>query len=211
MKRLAIIGSGDLAQQLAYHTQADNQFQVIGFFDDFVPKGEIKNNYPILGKTSEIESSFKKGIFDCILIGIGYNHLDFRKNIFLQLEGKIPFATFIHSSNLIDSSVVIREGSIIYAGCNLDMNVKIGKNTILYNGCVVAHDSKIGAHCIISPAVKIAGFCKIGNSVNLGIGTIISDSISLIEKTKTGAGAVVVKSTLEAGLYIGLPAKLVTL
>ena len=89
MKRLAIIGSGDLAHQLAYHTEADNQFQVIGFFDDFVSKGEIKNNYPVLGKTSGIESFFKEGVFDCILIGVGYNHLDFRRHMFLQLKGMV--------------------------------------------------------------------------------------------------------------------------
>ena len=35
MKKLAIIGSGDLANQIAKHAMNDNHYQPVGFFDDF--------------------------------------------------------------------------------------------------------------------------------------------------------------------------------
>jgi len=45
--------------------------------------------------------------------------------------------------------------------------------------------------------------------VHLGIGTIVSDSITIVDKTITGAGTVVVKSITEAGTYVGIPSKLI--
>jgi sugar O-acyltransferase (sialic acid O-acetyltransferase NeuD family) len=207
MKRLAIIGSRDLARQISYHIENDKKFLVVGYFDDFIPAGTLIENRKILGKTTDIEKSFENGEFDYIINGIGYNFMEFRNEIYERLKRIVPFATYIHSSNIIDPSAIIKSGSVLFAGTNLDMNVEIGENTLIYNGCVIAHDTKIGSNCILSPAVRIAGFCSVANSCILGIGTILSDSISLIENTKTGAGAVVVKSTHEAGLYVGIPAK----
>jgi UDP-3-O-[3-hydroxymyristoyl] glucosamine N-acyltransferase len=87
------------------------------------------------------------------------------------------------------------------------MNVFIDANCLLYNGCILAHDSQVEKGCIFSPSVNIAGFCKIGPLVNLGIGTTVSDSISITEKVQTGAGTVVVQPITESGLYVGVPAK----
>jgi UDP-3-O-[3-hydroxymyristoyl] glucosamine N-acyltransferase len=87
------------------------------------------------------------------------------------------------------------------------MGALIGENCLIYNGCIIAHDTQIASHTILSPGVKIAGFSKIESLVNLGIGTIISDNVTVAMGTKTGAGAVVVKNIDESGLYVGIPAK----
>src|SRR5690554_5157963 len=113
MKRLAIIGSGELGQQIAYHAIKDNQFEVIGFFDDFRNKGEIINDLPILGSIEDVHSIFKNNQYDLLLIAIGYNHMELRRSLFEQFKSKIPFARFIHSSCIIDSSSIIEEGVVI--------------------------------------------------------------------------------------------------
>jgi sugar O-acyltransferase (sialic acid O-acetyltransferase NeuD family) len=207
MEKLAIIGSGDLGQQIAHIALSDNHYQLAGYFDDFEIKGETKNGIPILGGISEVQKAFENQLFDVLLIAIGYHHFETREKLFLQFKNNIPFGKIIHSSSLIDSTVIIGLGSVIYSGCILDMNVKIGENVLIYNGCNFAHDVELKNHSIISPGVQIAGFSSIGQSVNLGIGTIISDHISIVENTKTGAGTVVVKSIEKPGVYIGVPAK----
>jgi len=207
MKKLAIIGSGDLGRQLAHLAKLTKQFTVVGFFDDYETKGTIKDGVPILGELADIFPMFTAKLIDCLVLAVGYKHFDFRKKIFEKYASEIPFATLIHPQACIDPSVQIGNGTVIYAGSIVDMNTQIGENVLIYNGCNFAHDVTIEAHCIISPGVQIAGFCHLGEKVNLGIGTIISDSISIIENTQTGAGAVVVKSILEEGIYVGIPAK----
>jgi sugar O-acyltransferase (sialic acid O-acetyltransferase NeuD family) len=207
MRRLAIIGSGDLASQIAHLAVHDNHYKIVGCFDDFKMKGEYSNGLYILGNIASVQSSYDKNLFDYLIIGIGYNHMDFRNDLFLRFERNIPFGTIIHSSSFIDKTSSIGKGTIIYPGCVLDMHTEIGNNCLIYNGCLIAHDSKVSNNIIFSPGVNIAGFCSIGEHSIFGIGTVLSDNISITEKVRTGAGAVVVSSIAESGIYAGLPAK----
>jgi sugar O-acyltransferase (sialic acid O-acetyltransferase NeuD family) len=209
MKRLAIIGSGDLGQQIAYHAETDNHYDVIGFFDDYKEKEERINNLPILGKTSDILDGYQKGFFDEILIGIGYKHLSFRTDIYHQFKDQVPFGKLIHSSSIIDPSSTIKEGVIIYPGCLIDQYVEIGENTLLNVGCTVAHDTKIGAHSFLSPRVAIAGFVTVGDCCILGINSTIIDNIQLANNTQIGGGGVVIKSIEQKGLYVGNPVRFI--
>lgn len=208
MKRLAIIGSGDLAQQIIHHAVLNDKYQPVCLFDDYVADGNTRHGLPVKGDVSTVEHHFNIGTFDVLMVGIGYKHMTKREEVYQLFAGKIPFATVVHNSCNIDKSCSIGEGSFLYSDVTTDMNVTIGVNTIIYNGCVIAHDSKVGNHCILSPCVSIAGFSYTGNNSVLGIGTIISDNVTLCNGVRTGAGAVVVKSITEKGLYIGCPAKL---
>lgn len=209
MKRLAIIGSGDLGQQIRHLAVTNGHFNVVGYFDDFIQKGSTKGNLPILGKTDEIIALFKENQFDFIVCAIGYKHKGFRKMLVESLESTVPFATLIHSTCIIDPSAKIGQGAVLYPGCIVDMNAQVSKHVIMYSACLISHDVMLGAHCMLSPGVKIAGFSKIGESVHLGIGTVVADSISIVNDTITGAGTVVVKSITEAGTYVGIPSKLI--
>jgi sugar O-acyltransferase (sialic acid O-acetyltransferase NeuD family) len=206
-KRLAIIGSGDLAKQILHQAEIGERYKPIGFFDDFEEAGKIKYALPVLGTTDNILYSFQHNEFDEMIIGIGYKHIARRRELFNLYSDKIPFGTVIHSSCIIDKSVKIGRGSLLYSGSIVDMNAVVGENVIIYNGCVIAHDSFVGSHSVLSPAVKIAGFSKIGHSSILGIGTVIIDNLAITDNVKTGAGAVVVNNINESGLYIGCPAK----
>lgn len=207
MERLAIIGSGDLGRQIAHLALYGKHYLPVGFFDDFEIKGQLKHSLPILGKIFDISDAFKNNNFDVLLIAIGYKHFDERKELFERLKSQIPFGKIVHSSNIIDDSVRIGQGSVIYAGGIFEMNASIGENVLIYNGCNFSHDVIVKSHSIISPGVQVAGFCKIGEAVNLGIGTIISDNIEVNDGAQTGAGAVVIKSILNSGVYVGIPAK----
>jgi sugar O-acyltransferase (sialic acid O-acetyltransferase NeuD family) len=209
MKKLAIIGAGDLGQLIAYHATNDRHYSVVGYFDDTKIKGESIEEVTVLGNLSEVEKQYNEGAFDCLMIGIGYNHILARKKIFNELHKLIPFGTIAHSSCYVDSSVKIGEGSFLLPGCIIDRNVEIGKNVLLNTGCVIAHDTSIHNHCFLSPAVKIAGKTIIGECCVLGINTTVIDHIVVEPFIKTGAGSVVIKNLMEPGLYVGIPAILI--
>ena len=207
MKRLAIIGSSDLGQLMAHHATVDKHYKVVGFYDDYKIKTDLVDGFKILGKIANIEIDFKNGLFDFLMVAVGYKHINFRKEIFETFLGHIPFATIIHSSCFVDKSAIIKEGCFVLPGCILDRNVILEENVLLNIGCVIAHDSSVGRHSFLSPAVKMAGFSKIGNSCNIGINTTIIDNISLSDNVRTGGGAVIIKNIYGSGLYIGMPAK----
>ncbi len=209
MKKLAIVGAGDLGQQIAYYAITDKQYNVVGFFDDFAKKESEVNGIKVLGTISEIETMFSKSVFDELIIGIGYKHLNFREEIFNKLKGKVNFATCIHSSCYIDSSCKIAKGVCIFPKSVLDCNVVIEANVLINISCTIAHNSKINSHTFLSPNVAIAGFVAIGERCNIGINTTVIDNISISNDIQTGGGTVVTKNIDRKGLYVGNPARFI--
>jgi len=191
MKKLAIIGSGDLGEQIAWHARQDNHYSVVGFFDDFAEPGLARHGLPVLGKVSDVISCYKSGLFDEVLLAIGYKHFEQRRGIYEALKNEVPFGKLIHSSSFIDPSVKIGNGVVVYPGCVVDMKARLDDNVLLNAGVVIAHDSSIGSHSFLSPGVKVAGFVSLGNCVSLGIGTCVVDNLQLADFVRTGAGAVV--------------------
>jgi sugar O-acyltransferase (sialic acid O-acetyltransferase NeuD family) len=208
MKRLAIIGAGDLGQLIAHHAINDNHYVVVGFFDDFEKIGTKKIGTPVIGKTTEVIELFKNDNFDCIMIGIGYKHMVFRKSIFELLDGIIPFGKIIHTSSFVDSTSILGNGIFILPNCTLDKNVKIGDNVLLNTATVIAHDSEIKAHTFLAPAVNVAGKVLINECCIVGIGSTIIDNIIVGSNIQIGGGAVVIKTITQSGLYAGIPATL---
>ncbi len=209
MKKLAIIGSGDLGQLIAHHAVTDKQFEVYGFFDDTKDADTVVQGHSIRGSIKDIQLHFDEQLFDYVLIGIGYKHFDFRKKLFIDLQGKIPFANLIHSSCYIDPSVKIGVGNVLLPGCVLDMNAELKDNILLNTACTIAHDSSIGSHTFLSPAVSLAGFIQIGACCNLGINTTVIDNIDIANEVQTGGGTVVINDLNQKGLYVGNPARFV--
>lgn len=208
MKRLALIGAGDLGKRIAYQALNDKHYQPVGFFDDFADDKKQVDGLPVLGMVNDIQSCFNRGLFDLLMISIGYRYFDLRAELFNRFKDKIPFGTIVHSSVYKDSSCEIGSGVFINPGCILDMNVKIGHNVILGTACVISHDSVIGSHSWLSPSVNIAGFSKIGQKVNLGVGTTVIDNINVSDGIQTGGGTVIIDDLEIRGLYVGVPARL---
>jgi sugar O-acyltransferase (sialic acid O-acetyltransferase NeuD family) len=208
MKTLAIIGSGDLGQQIAHYALQDMHYDKVVYFDDFTSQKEV-NGCSILGKTCEVINAFENKQFDELLIGIGYKHLQVRKTLFETFSTITPIGKIIHSSSWVDATAVVERGCVIYPGCVIDANAAIKANTILNIGCTIAHDTTISSHCFLSPRVAVAGFVSVEECCVLGINSTLIDNLNIVAHTQLGAAAVVTKSIEKCGLYVGNPAKFV--
>lgn len=207
-KTLAIIGSGHLGQQIAHYAIADNHYDKVVFFDDFSKEAQI-NGFQILGNSDAIEMEFEKKSFDELLVGIGYKHLEARKQLFERFYGIIPFGKIIHSSVWVDKTTQVKYGCVIYPSCCIDANVTIDCNTIINVASTIAHDTYIGKHCFLSPRVALAGFIKIEELCIVGINATVIDNITIITGTQIGGAAVVIKNIEKRGLYVGNPVKFI--
>ena len=131
-KILAIIGAGELGKQIAHIAITNKLYKGIIYFDDFYQENYFIG-YKVIGKLDLILESYNDGLFDEIIIGVGYNHMSFRESLFNKIKNnRIPFGNVIHSSTYIDKTVKIGEGIVIYPGVILDANVEL-KDNILIN------------------------------------------------------------------------------
>jgi sugar O-acyltransferase (sialic acid O-acetyltransferase NeuD family) len=206
--RLAIIGAGDLGQLIAHHAPNCGPYRVAGFYDDFAKSGSVIKEWEVLGSLSEIESGFKSGAFDQLMVAIGYNHMRFRKETFDRFLPVIPFARLIHQNAYVDSSVKVGAGCFVLPGCTVDAHAVLGDNVLLNTGSVIAHDTTVGSHTFCAPAVAVAGKTTIGNCCIIGLNSTVIDNLTICDFTRIAAGAVVNQSITIAGMYAGVPAVL---
>ena len=206
MKRIAIIGAGELGQQIA-HLGQNNSYSIVGFFDDWATE-DIIAGLPVFGKTNEVDRYRSR--FDALVMGIGYKHFAFKEQLFSELSEKYEFATLIDKSAIIDPSAVVGSGCVIYPHAVIDKDVKIGRDTIVNLSCNICHNSIIGDHTYLSPAVNLAGYVMVGKAVFIGIGATVSDHLSICDNAIIGAQSLVVKSIdsfSSKGIFAGVPAK----
>lgn len=208
MKRLALIGSKDFAQQIQILAEDTGEYRVVGYFDDFEEKGAIIRSLPVLGKIEDIETVYKQDLFDCIFFAAGYNNFAFRESAFNKIFGKVPFATIISPSARVGIDVKIGEGVYIGDDSYIGDRTVIGNNVFMHGATTIAHDNEIGEHTYLSGRINTAGFCKIGKRCFVGICVIFSEHIFITDDVWIGLGCIVAKNIKEAGKYMSPSAKL---
>jgi len=209
MKKIAIFGAGGFGREvqmlIEQINQNQQQWEFVGFYDDGVTKGEIVNDFPVLGGVKDLN--------DCkeevnLVYAIG-NPVTKKKIISKVKNENIKYPILIHPNAQIGNSKYVRigKGSIICGGNILTVNITIGNHVILNLCCTVGHDTIIGAYSSFMPSVNISGevICKDG--VYVGTGAKIINQIEIGENTVVGAGAVVSKSLPPNCTAVGVPAK----
>lgn len=208
MKQLAIIGAGELGLQILNLALSNPGLNVVGFFDDTIEAGTtIMYDYKVIGATENIQPFFNSGIFNCLIMAIGYNHMFARKVLYTKYYPLIPFETIIHKSCIIDSSAKIGKGTVLYPGTIIDKDVVIEDNVLLNLNVTIAHNSIVGSHCFIAPGVTLSGFVEMDECNFVGTGTIFKDNLKICSYNVFGVGSVVVKDVMSRGTYYGNPAK----
>jgi sugar O-acyltransferase (sialic acid O-acetyltransferase NeuD family) len=203
---LAIIGAGALGQHIAHYAQLTDKFSRIVFVDDTLNVGSYSFG-DVLGKLSEIDKLINADVFQNLLIGIGYNHMQKRKELFNKLNSSISFPNIIHSTCYIDKSTLMGIGNILLPGCIIDKGCTIGNNIFFNPGTIIAHDSNIMDHAFFGAGVNISGFVRTGSCCFFGTGTSTIENITIGDNVRTGASALITKNISEPGTYIGIPAR----
>ena len=200
---LLIIGAGGHGKVVAGIAQQMNCWTDIVFLDDNKLLDTVMD-LPVIATTEEVKRYIHQ--YD-IFIAIGDNHK--RELKFLELEAagaSIP--TLIHPSAIIGNQVTIEKGSVIMAGTVINCCSHIGKGCIVNTGATIDHDNVIEDFVHLSPGVHTSGTVAVGKCTWLGVGSVVGNNLSIHGDCVIGAGAVVVKDLLEAGTYVGVPAKM---
>ena len=209
MKRLAIIGTKEFAEQITDFAIQTGEFEVVGYYDNIEPKGSIINNRPVFGVVSDAIAGFQNNIFDEIFIGVGYTRFDLRESFYTQLKGKVPFASIVMPTAEISSSAIIGEGVYIGPHTTVAANTIIEDNVFVHGHCLVGHDSHIHCHSYFSGRDYMAGFCEIGERVFVGLSVCVADHIRVTDDVWIGIGSIVAKDLSQPGKYMSSGIRLI--
>jgi len=202
-KRIAILGSGEWASQLADFIKSDMTLELAGFVDNKPVRGGV------LCADNEVVALFQEDAFDYLFIGIGYARFDLRKRLFEDFTRKqIPFATIIHPTAVVSPTATIGVGTFIGPCSLINKDVVLGNNVVVNSSVLLAHNTEVGNHSYIAGRAAIAGYSKIGECSFIGLNSTVKDHVWIADNTTIGCAANVVKNIEESNhIYIGNPAK----
>ena len=182
-------------------------WEVIGFFDDGKPKGELVGHYgPVLGGMTEL-NDWRESLAVVIAVGSPQSV----KKIAAGINNPfVFFPNIIHPGIRYadESSISMGKGNIIQRASFFSCDVKIGDFNIFNGSTALGHDVVMGSFNVLMPAVRISGSTTIGDSNFFGISSIVLQGKSIGNGITLGAASVLMKNPKDGKLYIGNPAKL---
>ena len=213
MKDLLIYGFGGLGHEVACVINHINvikpTWNLLGYIDDGVTPGTSCKYGKVLGDINTL-NAWNTPV--CVAIAIGSpKYLE-------EVSSKIvnPIVEFpnIIAPNVFyfdRDAVEIGKGNIITFGCRFSCNTHIGDFNIM-DGCVsLGHDSILGNYNMFFPEVRISGQTSIGNKNYFGSRSFAAQCLKIGNENRFGAGTYILRKIKDGGLYIGNPAKKISI
>jgi sugar O-acyltransferase (sialic acid O-acetyltransferase NeuD family) len=204
MQSVLLIGSSGHAKVIFDAITRSHQYQVEGFLDDFLPRGQVILDRPILGKIDEILTvGITRGI-----LAIGDNWARFQ--IMERIQKIMPafeFIQVIHPSAVVATDVTIGPGTVILAGAIINSGSTIGSHVIVNTRATVEHDNVLADFSSVGPGATLGGYVRLGSHSSIGIGSCVRQKTTIDENVVIGAGAVVISNIEHGVVAYGVPAK----
>ncbi|KYG64718.1 hypothetical protein AZI86_10940 [Bdellovibrio bacteriovorus] len=198
--KIVILGSGAFSREV-YDWVTQAGYQVVGFFNGRTSPETSLRGLPIFYEAEKIPK-------DAQWI-VGSGNPKAMVDMIEKVRGHISACpAVVHPSCVVGSNVNIGEGSIVCPGSVLTCDIEIGKSVVVNIGCTIGHDVRLGDYVHLSPNTSLSGFVAIGSYCEIGTGVSVVPSVKIADRVIVGAGGSVVKSLVEAGTYVGVPAKL---
>lgn len=169
--------------------------------------GELYYGHRIIGSSKELFSSNLKGMIFAISVGDNHKRAEIFELI-KQAGGNI--VTLIHPESTVSKYSEIGKGCCIHAGATVCAGTKIGDNCVVSFGAVVVHGAKMADHSFIAAAGILGANIVLEEYAFIGLNaTTISNKVERIgAEACVGAGAVVTKPVIDAGIVAGNPAQI---
>ncbi len=180
MAKLVIFGMGDIGRLAHYYFVHDSEHEVVAFTAD--------NEYVK-------ESTF-----------LGLPVVEFGK--VHQVYPPSAYKMFIALSYA--RMIPVGDNCFILEDNTIQPFVRIGNDVTLWSGNHIGHDSIIEDHCFLASQIVVSGRVRICPYCFIGVNVTLRNAITVAPHTLLGAGAIIMKDTIEHGVYVPTRTELFT-
>ena len=203
MDKIVIFGNGEIGELAEYYFRTDSEYKVVAFTaDDKYIKSDTFCGLPLI-KFQDIKEKYPPDSYK-MFIALSYSSMnkDRAEKYYKAKELCYDLVSYISSRCTFLTEIPIGDNCFILEDNTIQPFVRIGNNVTLWSGNHIGHGSRIENHCFISSHVVISGNVQMKSYCFIGINSSIRDSITIEKSTLSGAGSIVMKDTIEKGVYI---------
>jgi len=202
-KKLVVVGASPNSRLARLYFDTDSEYEVVAFaVNRAYLNSDSFEGLPLVA-FEEVSEKYPPGEFD-MFVAIGYNKMNkVRENLYNQSkEMGYRLPSYISSRCSYLSQFPPGDNCLILEDNTVQPYVKIGNNVVLWSGNHIGHDAVIEDHCYVTSHVVISGFTVIKNNCFLGVNCTLRDAITIAPESLIGAGAVIMRDTVEQGVYL---------
>jgi sugar O-acyltransferase (sialic acid O-acetyltransferase NeuD family) len=202
MKKAVIFGLGDFAQVAYVYLRDDSEYRI----EAFTANRHYIEQEQLLGLPvtafEDVDRTYPAREF-AIFVAIGFSRVNaVRREIFEQCrERGYTVPAYVNSTVRRWNETRIGEGCFIFENNVVQPFVRIGDDCVLWSGGFIGHHTTIGDHVFIASTVAISGRCTVGERAFIGANATVRDGVTIAPAGVIGAGAIVLKNTVESGVY----------
>lgn len=195
--KLIVVGTSKFSRMLKEYIN-DLGIEVIAYAVDreFIKSNEI-DGIPVIAIDALNETYSPKDVQ--LVLGIGYTQLgNLKREIFERCKKmNYHFFNYVHPTAVIDKTVEIGEGNLIFENVVIQKHAKMGSGNLLFSNAVIMHDNQIGSFVTFGAGSVSNGFVEVQDCCFIGANATIRDGVTIGKNTLVGAGAYVNRSTKE--------------
>lgn len=207
MKKLLIIGAGNVGGYISFNIDEFPGFELIGFLDDNPAKhGQEYYGQPVHGPVSSIDNFLSAD--EPLHVAIGIANPVIKQKIAKLLVGKnIVFPSLIPAHTWLSKKVAVGQGVILYPGVSINYETVLEDFVIMNMNCAIGHNCHISAYSTLAPGVNLGGFTHIGEATDIGIGTSTRQGTKIGSGVTVGGQTMIAKDIPDNVKVKGVPAK----
>jgi sugar O-acyltransferase (sialic acid O-acetyltransferase NeuD family) len=196
---LVVVGAGGHAKVVVATARAAG-FAVVAVVDDSPARwGELVAGIVVSGPSDPVLQDPGAQV----VLAIGGN----RARRARAAGARCRFVSVVHPSAIVDDTVQLGPGTVVFAGVVIQPDTTIGAHAIVNTGASIDHDCVLGEAVHVGPGSRLAGNVTLGDEVFLGIGTAVVPSVAIGARTTVGAGAAVIGDLPGDIVAFGVPAR----
>jgi sugar O-acyltransferase (sialic acid O-acetyltransferase NeuD family) len=202
VSEVVIFGLGDFARIARIYLAEDSEHEVVAFTaNERYVQSDRLDDLPVVPFESlpETHAPDRYSMF----VAIGFSGVnEARKEVYDRCrELGYELISYVNSKATYWGKLELGANCFVFEENVIQPNVRIGNNVILWSGNHIGHDSTIEDHVFIASHAVISGNVTIGESSFIGVNATFRDGIIVAPRCVIGAGALIMKDTLEGGVY----------
>jgi sugar O-acyltransferase (sialic acid O-acetyltransferase NeuD family) len=209
MAKILVFGAGDIARLAYYYFSRDSVHQVVAF----AVNKEYRRDDQFLGLPlydfEHVVDRFPPKACK-MFIAVSYAKMNKvrAEKYFKAKEMGYDLVSYVSSRCTLLTDEPLGENCFILEDNTIQPFVRIGNNVTLWSGNHIGHESVIEDHCFISSHVVVSGHVHIQPYCFIGVNAALRNGITISAETLIGAGSVIMKDTIQGGVYVPQRAEL---
>ncbi len=197
-----VFGVGDFARVAMTYLQEDSPHEVVGFtvHERYIDERELLG-LPVV-PFEQIEETHPPDSYS-MLVAVGFSRVnDARREVYEQCRAlRYDLVSYVCSKATTWPDLRVGDNCFIFEANVIQPFVEIGNDVVLWSGNHIGHDSTIDDHVFIASHAVVSGNVHIGESTFVGVNATVRDGVTIAPRCIIGAGALIMKDTVEGGVY----------